>query len=57
MGRILVVGGGLAGLVAAIECAERGASVEIHEATPALGGRARSFSRDRFVTNWGPHAL
>ncbi|TWH18874.1 NAD(P)-binding protein [Prauserella rugosa] len=44
---ITVVGGGLAGLVAAIEAAERGARVTLHEAHSTLGGRARATS--------GPH--
>ncbi|WP_075848638.1 NAD(P)-binding protein [Saccharomonospora sp. CUA-673] len=36
---ITVVGGGLAGLVAAVEAAERGAKVTLHEAHSSLGGR------------------
>ena len=39
---VTVVGGGLAGLVASIACAERGASVRLVEAHDELGGRARS---------------
>jgi glycine/D-amino acid oxidase-like deaminating enzyme len=54
---VAVVGGGLAGLGCAIECAERGASVELHEAAARLGGRARHLERQGFVTNQGPHAL
>ncbi|MFN3287507.1 MAG: FAD-dependent oxidoreductase, partial [Sphingomonadaceae bacterium] len=38
-----VVGGGLAGLAAALGCAEAGARVVLHEAAPRLGGRCRSF--------------
>ncbi len=53
---ITVVGGGIAGLVAAITAAEQGAAVELHEARPHLGGRARS-SSGSFTANWGPHAL
>jgi phytoene dehydrogenase-like protein len=44
MADVLVAGGGLAGLACAIECAERGASVALHEATAKLGGRARHSS-------------
>jgi protoporphyrinogen oxidase len=54
--RVEVVGGGLAGLVAAIECAEQGADVSLHEAHASLGGRARSTSGP-FRANFGPHAL
>jgi hypothetical protein len=53
---VTVVGGGLAGLVAAIECAERGAAVELHEAHASLGGRART-SAGPYRANFGPHAL
>ncbi|HVF73716.1 MAG TPA: NAD(P)-binding protein [Acidimicrobiales bacterium] len=56
MSTITVVGGGLAGLVAAITAAEEGASVELHEAHGMLGGRGRS-SQGPFVANLGPHAL
>ena len=51
-----VVGGGIAGLVAAITAAEHGADVELHEARSTLGGRARSLPGG-FAANWGPHAL
>lgn len=54
--RIEVVGGGLAGMVAAIECAEQGAEVLLHEARDSLGGRARS-TDGPFRANFGPHAL
>jgi phytoene dehydrogenase-like protein len=57
MAEVMVIGGGLTGLAAAIECAERGLSVELREATGKLGGRARSLAPDGFVTNQGPHAL
>ncbi|MGI8901431.1 MAG: FAD-dependent oxidoreductase [Nocardioides sp.] len=53
---VTVVGGGLAGLVAAIECAEAGATVTLFEAHSLLGGRARS-TDGPFVANLGPHAL
>jgi glycine/D-amino acid oxidase-like deaminating enzyme len=54
--RVEVVGGGLAGLVAAIECAEQGAEVVLREAHDSLGGRARS-TDGPFCANFGPHAL
>jgi phytoene dehydrogenase-like protein len=51
-----VVGGGLAGMVAAITAAEDGAAVDLFEARDQLGGRARTLSGD-WAANWGPHAL
>src|SRR5258707_6529100 len=53
---ITVVGGGLAGLVSAISCAEAGASVHLLEAHDRLGGRARS-TDGPYKANLGPHAL
>lgn len=54
--RITVVGGGIAGLMAAIACAQNGRSVILHEATSKLGGRARGASGP-YRANHGPHAL
>ena len=56
MTAITVVGGGLAGLVAAIECAEAGHEVRLYEAHRQLGGRARG-SQGEFLANYGPHVL
>jgi phytoene dehydrogenase-like protein len=53
---VTVIGGGLAGLIAAIECAESGANVRLVEARSRLGGRAAS-TPGPFVANLGPHAL
>src|SRR5581483_6969318 len=39
---IAVLGGGVAGLSAAQELAERGFSVRVYERRPGLGGKARS---------------
>jgi len=50
------VGGGIAGLVAAITCAEGGAGVRLIEAHGSLGGRART-DEGPYRTNFGPHAL
>ncbi len=41
---VTVVGGGLAGVAAAVSLAERGVSVTLHEASPVLGGRLSSWS-------------
>ncbi len=54
--QITIVGGGLAGLTAAITCAEGGAGVTLLEARSALGGRARS-SSGPYKANVGPHVL
>jgi squalene-associated FAD-dependent desaturase len=41
-----VIGGGLAGITAALRLADAGASVVLHEAKPKLGGLTHSFQRD-----------
>lgn len=56
MNRISVIGGGLAGLTAAITAAEGGARVTLYEAHHTLGGRART-AEGPYLTNEGPHAL
>jgi phytoene dehydrogenase-like protein len=56
MGEITIVGGGLAGLTAAIACAEGGGRVRVLEAHEELGGRARSMDGP-YKANLGPHAL
>lgn len=53
---ITVVGGGLAGLTAAIACAEGGAGVRLLEAHETLGGRARS-DGGPYKANLGPHVI
>jgi squalene-associated FAD-dependent desaturase len=42
-GRVHVVGGGLAGLAAALDLAECGRAVTLYEAAPVCGGRCRSY--------------
>ncbi|HEY0390393.1 MAG TPA: FAD-dependent oxidoreductase [Solirubrobacterales bacterium] len=56
MSQVTVVGGGLAGLVAAISCAESGAGVRLLEAHDSLGGRARSMDGP-YKANLGPHVI
>lgn len=49
---VTIVGGGLAGLVAAITAAEKGAKVQLYEAHSELGGRARTTSGE-YLANDG----
>ncbi|MBX6372744.1 MAG: FAD-dependent oxidoreductase, partial [Acetobacteraceae bacterium] len=49
-----VVGGGLAGLAAALALARAGRAVALHEASPLLGGRCRALPDG---TDNGTHAL
>ena len=53
--RIVVVGGGLAGLKAALSCAEAGAAVTLLEARPRLGGATWSFARRGLMFDNGQH--
>jgi phytoene dehydrogenase-like protein len=56
MHRITVVGGGFAGLTAAITAAEAGAKVTVYEAHHTLGGPPPP-AEGPYKTNEGPHAL
>jgi len=56
MTEISIIGGGIAGLVAAITVAEQSGSAVLYEAIPRLGGRART-EEAPYRTNLGPHAL
>ena len=53
----LVVGGGLAGITAALVLAERGWRVTVAEARPRLGGRATSYRRGDLVVDNGQHVF
>jgi hydroxysqualene dehydroxylase len=55
--RIAVVGGGLAGLAAAIECADGGADVTLYEARKRLGGATFSVERRGHSIDNGQHIL
>lgn len=55
--KVNVVGGGIAGLIAAVELARSGVQVRLFEAAADLGGRARTRHADGFSLNQGPHAL
>jgi squalene-associated FAD-dependent desaturase len=55
--RAVVVGGGLAGITAAIALAQAGAEVTVLEAKPRLGGATMSFSRDGLAIDTGQHVF
>jgi phytoene dehydrogenase-like protein len=54
---VVVIGGGVAGLVAANRVANAGLPVTLLEKASAPGGRATTRERDGFLFNLGPHAL
>ncbi|HEU5361839.1 MAG TPA: hydroxysqualene dehydroxylase HpnE [Gaiellaceae bacterium] len=53
--RIAVLGGGLAGITAALECADAGAEVTLYEARPRLGGATFSIRRGGHWLDNGQH--
>jgi uncharacterized protein with NAD-binding domain and iron-sulfur cluster len=55
--RVAVVGGGLAGITAALDCAAAGARVTVLEVRPQLGGAAYSFERDGLRLDNGQHVF
>ena len=55
--RITVIGGGLAGITAAVALAESGADVTLLEARPRLGGATCSFNRDGLIVDTGQHVF
>jgi|HubBroStandDraft_6_1064221.scaffolds.fasta_scaffold10887_5 squalene-associated FAD-dependent desaturase len=55
--RVLVIGGGLAGIAAALDCAGAGASVTLLEVRRRLGGAAYSFERDGLQMDNGQHVF
>ena len=55
--RVVVIGGGLAGITAAIALAESGADVTLLEARPRLGGATCSFQRDGLIVDTGQHVF
>ncbi len=56
-GRLAVVGGGWAGLAAAVEGVRRGHAVTLFEMAPQLGGRARGVDVDGLTLDNGQHIL
>jgi squalene-associated FAD-dependent desaturase len=54
---VLVIGGGLAGIAAALDCADAGARVTLVEVRRRLGGAAYSFARDGLSIDNGQHVF
>ncbi|HEX9527341.1 MAG TPA: FAD-dependent oxidoreductase, partial [Streptosporangiaceae bacterium] len=55
--KVVVIGGGLAGITAAIGLREAGADVTLVEARPRLGGAASSFARGDMMIDNGQHVF
>ncbi len=55
--RVIIVGGGLAGITAALECARAGAAVTLLDSRGRLGGAAYSFTRDGIHADNGQHVF
>src|SRR5256885_16583914 len=55
--RVAIVGGGLAGITAALDCVAGGAEVSLLEVRPRLGGAAYSFQRDGLNLDNGQHVF
>jgi hydroxysqualene dehydroxylase len=55
--RVIVIGGGLAGITAALDCARVGAEVTLLESRGRLGGAAYSFQRDGLWIDNGQHVF
>jgi phytoene dehydrogenase-like protein len=54
---VVVIGGGVAGIVAALDCAQAGAAVTLVEVRPRLGGAAYSVQRDDLWIDNGQHVF
>lgn len=54
---VVIVGGGLAGVAAAVALGEAGHRVTLYEARPRLGGAAHSFHRGDLVVDNGQHVF
>jgi hydroxysqualene dehydroxylase len=55
--RVVVVGGGLAGMTAALSCVDGGARVTLLERRPHLGGLTRSFRHGDWTFDNGQHVF
>jgi squalene-associated FAD-dependent desaturase len=56
-GHVVVIGGGLAGVSAALRCADRGFDVTVLESRPRLGGATSSFRRGDLTVDTGQHVF
>jgi squalene-associated FAD-dependent desaturase len=54
---VAVIGGGLAGITAALRCADGGARVTLFEGKPRLGGLTHSFQRGDLAIDNGQHVF
>ncbi len=57
MKRVVVIGGGLGGLSAALALASRGYSVALHEKNAQLGGKLNTLQKEGFSFDLGPSIL
>ena len=55
--RVVIIGGGMGGLTAALRLAQQGLSVRIIEARQQAGGLASAFEKDGFAFDAGPYIL
>jgi squalene-associated FAD-dependent desaturase len=55
--RVAVIGGGLAGISAALHCADAGCQVTVFESRPQLGGLTHSFTRGDLNVDNGQHVF
>ncbi|MGH3526230.1 MAG: hydroxysqualene dehydroxylase HpnE [Pseudonocardiaceae bacterium] len=55
--RVAVIGGGLAGITAALQCADAGCQVTVFESRPQLGGLTHSFARGDLNVDNGQHVF
>lgn len=54
---VAIIGGGIAGLVAAFELEQQGIEFELYEATDQIGGKIRSERIKGFIVEHGPNSL
>ncbi|HEY3688929.1 MAG TPA: hydroxysqualene dehydroxylase HpnE [Pseudonocardiaceae bacterium] len=55
--RVAVIGGGLAGITAALQCVDAGCQVTVFESRPQLGGLTHSFARGDLNIDNGQHVF